>query len=42
MTKEERMIFELKFLNKFPITNLGPYIEEGMRKIGDAGSEKEQ
>ena len=36
MTKEERMIFELKFLNKFPITNLGPYIEEGMRKIGDA------
>ena len=42
MTKEERIIFELKFLNKFPITNLGPYIEQGMKKIGDAEVEQEQ
>jgi len=42
MTKEERIIFELKFLNKFPITNLGPYIEQGMRKMGEAEGEQEQ
>lgn len=42
MTKEERIIFELKFLNKFPITNLGPYIEQGMKKIGEAEGEQER
>jgi len=42
MTKDERIIFELKFLNKFPITNLGPYIEAGMKRIGEAESEQEQ